>query len=81
MLGFDAGGRSKSPPKGQSVSMQNWARIDEHLRVLAQFQTMPWEQAQSRYAKELLTRKLIDQYKTHKRGFSVTAVMQLSVRR
>ena len=59
--------------------MQNWARIDEHLRVLAQFQTMPWEQAQSRYG--VLTRKLIDQYKTHKRGFSVTAVMQLSVRR
>ena len=61
--------------------MQLWARIAEHLRVLAQFQTMAWEQAQSRYAKELLTRKLIDQYKTHKRGFSAIAGMKLSVRR
>jgi hypothetical protein len=66
-------------PKGQTVSADNWDRIAEHLRVLAKFQTMPWENAQRRYARELLRRKLIEPYKVHKTGFSPVARMQLPV--
>jgi hypothetical protein len=66
-------------PKGQTVSADNWDRIAEHLRVLAKFQTMPWEDAQRRYARELLRRKLIEPYKVHKTGFSPVARMQLPV--
>jgi hypothetical protein len=66
-------------PKGQTVSADNWDRIAEHLRILAKFQTVPWQEAQPRYAKELLKRKLIEPYKHHGEGFSAVARMQLPV--
>jgi hypothetical protein len=66
-------------PKAQTISAENWGRIAQHLRILAQFHTVPWEEAQPRYAQELLRRKLIVPYKDHKAGFSAVARMQLPV--
>jgi hypothetical protein len=33
-----------SVPKGQSVKTDNWSRIADYLKVLAEFQTVPWEE-------------------------------------
>jgi hypothetical protein len=66
-------------PKGQTVSADNWERIAEHLRVLAEFQSVPWEEAQPLYAKDLVERQLIEPYKNHEEGFSAVARMQLPV--
>lgn len=66
-------------PKGQAVHPSNWPRIAEHLKVLADFQTVPWAEAQKDYARELRLRELIEPYKDHKDGFSAVARMQFPI--
>lgn len=65
-------------PHGQAISVENFERIAEHLRVLATFQTVPWDEAQPLYARELLKRNLIAPYKTTGK-FSAVARMQFPV--
>jgi hypothetical protein len=66
-------------PKGQAVNVENWDRIAEHLRVLSEFHTTPWEEAQPRYAELLLKRNLIEPYKNQEQSFSAVARMQFPV--
>ena len=66
-------------PHGQSIRAENWDRIADHLKVLAEFQTVPWEEAQQFYVKRLLKQKLIEPYKNYAKGFSAVGRMQFPV--
>jgi len=66
-------------PKGQAVSTDNWPRIADQLAVLSNFQTVPWAEAQPKFAAELLARGLIEPLREHESGFSAVARMQFPV--
>jgi hypothetical protein len=66
-------------PKGQAAGPENWPRIAKHLRVLSRYESVPWSIAQSRFARELRRRRLIDPYKSHGQSVSAVARMQFPV--
>jgi len=66
-------------PKGSTVNIGNWDLISARLQVLQGFQSVPWNEAQPLFRKELLKRKLIKPYKEEERESSAVARMQLPV--